>query len=164
MRTVYLPSKDSKDNPRIEKVTNTKLLPPKKNDKGEDEPQGITFAIAAERFGYPQFDSIEEATADAGSAEKLLEFINKATANTAVTLAKNAIRNATKSAVGQAGNYADVVDAGIQKGVTYSLAIVEELTTKEKASAFDQLVAAAKSGNMSEADIAAAVKKLSGLA
>lgn len=164
MRTVYLPSKDSKDNPRVEKVTNTKLLPPKKNDKGEDVPQGITFEIPAERFGYPQFDSLAEAETDAGSAEKLLEFINKAAANTAVTLAKNAIRNATKSAVGQAGQFADVVDAGIQKGITYSLAIVEELTTKEKASAFDQLVAAAKSGDMTSEQIAEAVKKLSGLA
>lgn len=164
MRTTYLPAKDSKGNDRVEKITNAKLLPPAKNDRGEDVPQTLTFEIPAESFGGPQYDSWDEAVKDAGSEEKALAFFNKAAFNAAITRAKNYIRNAAKSSVGKAGNYQDVIDAGIKLGVEFSLAVEEELSTKEKAQAFDALVAAAKGGNMSNEDMLATLRKLTGAA
>jgi hypothetical protein len=157
MRYGHLPATDSKDNPRHEKITNTKITK-RQDDKGNPVP--FTFEIPAELFEFPQFESLAEAVNDASSEEKLLAFINDAVAARAVSRSKNAIRNATESTVGSAGNYEDVVTNGLTISKSYTINEPDELSTKQKASTLDDLAKAAKGGTMTPEEIAEALKAL----
>lgn len=157
MKFGHLPATDSKEQPRHEKITNTKITK-RTDDKGNAVP--FLFEIPAEQFQYPQFDTLQEAVNDATSEEKLVSFINEAVAARAVSRAKNAIRNATESTVGNAGNYADVVEKGLNISKTFTINEPDELSTKQKATTLDELAQAAKSGSLTPEQIAEQLKAL----
>lgn len=147
MRHLTLPAKTSKDEPNFVDITNRKL--------DETIEGGTKFHIPAEKFQFPQFDSLEEATQAAGSSDRLLEIVNEYTRDTSVAAGKNYIRTATK------GTEDEIVDAGLAVAKNYSLVKSETLTAKEAKDALTSLKA--DIGNLSEADIAARVREMLGI-
>jgi hypothetical protein len=147
MRYATLPSKNSKDEPNVVAITNRKL--------DETLEGGTKFEINAERFSYPQFDSIEEFVQSAGSDARALEIINDNARDVAVAAGKNYIRTATK------GTHDEIVDAGISASKNYSFVKSENLTAKEAKDALTSLKA--DISNLSEADIAKRVRELLGI-
>lgn len=171
MKTARLDPKMSNGNPNVITITNKEKLVPAETvgnaliDKEHPE-KGFKlgeylFTIPAEKFEFKEFENVQEALADAGSEVQLVSFINDALALRATAKAKNYIRNAETSSVGIAGDFADVVEAGLKISRDYTINEPTELSTKQKAAAYDDLIAQAKAGTASPEQLAEMLRKMS---
>ena len=154
MKFVTLPEKTSKGEVRIEEIKNVKL----KVD-AEQKPIPVEFKIAATHFKFKQFETLQEQITDAGSEDKLRDYINDCFASDAVTAGKNQIRNATTATDKE--NYSDVVASALKLTEEYSLNQPEQLSTKDKANAFDEIATLAAGADVDPQEL---IKRLLALA
>lgn len=146
MRYVTLPALNSKKEPNIIEITNAKIV------EG-----GQKFTIPAERFEFAEYDTIQEFVQECGGEDAARAIINEFKKADAVNAGKNKIRTATS------GTEEEIIAAGLAATRSHSFAAAERITAaeaKEKLTNLKEIVAA---GNLSEADLAAAVKKMLGL-
>lgn len=133
--SAVLNKKDEQGNPlpNIVKVSNTIYNKESTPDGQAVQPLEIKFP--AELMAYPQFDTIEEFVTDCGGPERALEVLNDVTQKYATTAGKTAIRTAT------VGAEEDIVEAGCKASREFSWKAEQKLSTKDKANAFDILLA-----------------------
>jgi hypothetical protein len=132
------PTKSAKDDngqplPNIVTVSNTVYN--KESTPEGQKVQPLEIKFPAELLSYPQFDAIEEFVTDCGGPERALEVINDVTAKYATTAGKTSIRTAT------IGTEEAIVEAGCKVSREFSWKQEQKLSTKEKANAFDILLA-----------------------
>lgn len=135
--------------PNTVDITNKKIDP--KNA------EGTKFTIPAEKFSYPQIESLDEFTQLCGNTERVLEVINDHLRDSALTEGKNRIRIATS------GSTDDIIEAGINaaKNFTFIETIsVSAGEAKEKLSALKDL---ASRSDMNDAELAAKLKEMFGI-
>jgi hypothetical protein len=130
-----LNKKDEQGNPlpNIVKVSNTVY-------NKESTPEGQTvqpleIKFPAELMSYPQFDTLEEFITDCGGSDRALEVVNDLTQKFATGAGKTSIRTAT------VGSEEEIVEAGCKASREFSWKAEQKLSTKEKANAFDILLA-----------------------
>jgi hypothetical protein len=130
-----LNKKDDAGNPlpNFVTVSNTAYF----KDSEDKDLKGKTLEIKfpAQKMSYPVFESLDEFINDAGGSERALEVINDVTQKYATSQGKAVIRNATT------GTEDSIVEAGCKASAEFSWKQEQKLTTKDKASLFDQLMA-----------------------
>lgn len=153
MHVGTLPAKTSKGEDRVETVTNKKLY--EKSDDATKVKNGAVFNIPADQFSYPQFDSVEEFVNDCGGAEKAVKMLNWVTEDRAVSSGKGYIRTATT------GTEEEIVKKGLKQTAEFSWSKVDSTTSAAtvKTTVAD-IRAKFKAGEMSAADVAAAIEAL----
>lgn len=148
---VTLPALNSKEEPNIVNITNRKL-----DDTLKD---GTIFTIPAEKFEYKQYpkdqSGLEEFTAECGSIEQAVSVLNDFKRDAATSSGKNVIRTATK------GTVDEIIASGLEACKNHSFAKDDTLTAAESKAALTDLKG--KIGNLTEAEIAAAVRKMLGM-
>lgn len=147
MPFVTLPAKNAKEEPNIVNITNRKL--------DETLEKGTVFNIPAEQFEYKTYDAVDEFVTECGSVERAVNVLNDFKRDASTSAGKNVIRTATK------GTYEEIVASGLEATKNHSFAKSETLTAAEAKSHLNDLKG--KIGNMTEAEIAAEVRKMLGL-
>lgn len=128
-----------------------------KDSEGKEVVTPKTFLIPAERFEYPQAENWEEAYQFCGGQAQALAVFNDSLRDASVTEGKNSIRMAS------AGTEEDIINAGLNKTKNYTFIEQEKVSAAEAKEAFGNLRALVSEGNLSEADLLAAIKKQLGL-
>jgi hypothetical protein len=149
MKFVTLPAKLQDESDNIVKITNKKLDPASE--------KGTIFEIPADRFEYPQVESLDEAVQIAGSSDRLLEVINDHLRDDSVGEGKNSIRMATT------GTIDDIILAGLSKTKNFTWVETAKVSAAEAKEKFGNLAALVKEKNLSNDELAEAVRKMLGL-
>ncbi len=108
----------------------------------------VKISIPAERFEYPQFETLEEAAADCGGVDKLLAVFNDVTRDAATRDGKAAVRMATN------GTEEEMIEAGLRKCKTYTWREDTSVSAKEKINRFDELQSLFKEGKLTMEELA----------
>lgn len=142
-----LPAKNAKEEANIVNITNRKL--------DETLEKGTVFNIPAESFEYKTYDNLDEFVTECGSAERAVYVLNEFKRDAATTSGKNVIRTATK------GTHDEIVASGLEATKNHSFAKSETLSAADAKAGLNELKG--KIGNLTEAEIAAAVRKMLGM-
>ena len=162
MKTVYLPSLNTKKEKNTVKVTNAKLVGVEGRAynqgvvaKPVEDGEGCTIEIPAELFGYNEFESLAEFIADCGGEEKALEMVNDFKRSASLDDAKTAIRTTTNVDIDS------VVSAAIKSAAEHTFSGANKLSGREAKEIVSDL--RAKAANLSDAELAAEMRKILGL-
>lgn len=148
-------SKDENGNPEPNVISVTNNAYYKDSEDPALKGKALEIKFAAERMSFPQFDSLAEFVEQCGSEARALDVVNDVTQKYATTSGKAFVRNATT------GSEDEIVLGGCQTSRDFSWKIVEQLSTKDKANAFEQIAALAQSGNLTPEEIMARILALS---
>lgn len=163
MKTVYLPALNTKKEANTIKITNSKLEGVEArpyNDgvtavpAGKDS-TGTIIEVPAQLFGYNEFESLSEFVADCGGEEKALEMVNDFKRGAALDDAKVAIRTTTNVDIDS------VVASAIKAALDHTFSGANKISGREAKEIVNDLRATA--ANLTDAELAAQVRKLMGL-
>lgn len=130
-----LNKKDEKGNPLPNFVTVSNTAYFKDHEDPTLKGKTLEIKFPAQEMSFPVYETLEEFINDCGGAERALEVVNDVTQKYATSQGKAVIRNATT------GDEASIISAGCKASQEFSWKQEQKLTTKDKASLFDQLMA-----------------------